>query len=258
MAALQHREVDVFVGKGARGNQAAVVLLDAPIGDNVMQALASEIGLPATAFVTNEPREGAYDIRWFAPEREIALCGHGALAAAHVLRAHSGEECAKLRAKDGRQLEVRAIKGGAELELGLTAIPTGPREIPEIEAILGAAPKKVRWNDNGYALAVFDTAETVRALRPDWKAAKGLGTAQIIATALSDGSNEDIVSRVFSSGKEDAATGSAHAVLASYWCDRLGRDRLSAYQASERGGRLECRIDAERVWIGGEVREVEC
>ena len=47
----------------------------------------------------------------------------------------------------------------------------------------------------------------------------------------------------------------AHAVLATYWCERLGCDSLTAYQASARGGRLSCRLDDESVWIGGALRE---
>ena len=46
-------------------------------------------------------------------------------------------------------------------------------------------------------------------------------------------------------------TGSAHAVLVPYWCERLGRDRLTAYQASARGGYLDCRLEGDRVVLGG-------
>jgi predicted PhzF superfamily epimerase YddE/YHI9 len=50
---------------------------------------------------------------------------------------------------------------------------------------------------------------------------------------------------------EDSVTGSAHAVLAPLWADMLGRDRFSAFQASPRGGRLSCRLERPRVWLGG-------
>ena len=33
--------------------------------------------------------------------------------------------------------------------------------------------------------------------------------------------------------------------------ERLGRDRMSAYQASARGGRLSCRLEGDRVVLGG-------
>ena len=50
---------------------------------------------------------------------------------------------------------------------------------------------------------------------------------------------------------EDPVTGSAHSVIVPYWAERLGRDAFSAWQASERGGRLSCRLDGDRVVLGG-------
>jgi predicted PhzF superfamily epimerase YddE/YHI9 len=50
---------------------------------------------------------------------------------------------------------------------------------------------------------------------------------------------------------EDPVTGSAHSVLAPIWAAKLGRDRVTAFQASARGGRLDCRLDGDRVWLGG-------
>ena len=73
-----------------------------------------------------------------------------------------------------------------------------------------------------------------------------------IATAPGD--ETDVVSRVFAPAAgidEDPVTGSAHAVLAPYWAARLGRDRFTAFQASARGGRLDCTLAGDRVILGG-------
>lgn len=64
----------------------------------------------------------------------------------------------------------------------------------------------------------------------------------------------DFVSRFFAPGvgiDEDPVTGSAHCSLATYWASQLGRDELVGYQASARGGRVQVRLDGERVAIGG-------
>ena len=54
---------------------------------------------------------------------------------------------------------------------------------------------------------------------------------------------------------EDSFTGSAHAALTPFWAARLGRDTLTAHQASARGGDAICRLDGgkagERVWLAG-------
>ncbi|UFH48396.1 PhzF family phenazine biosynthesis protein [Pseudomonas sp. KNUC1026] len=50
---------------------------------------------------------------------------------------------------------------------------------------------------------------------------------------------------------EDPVTGSAHRALAPYWASRLSKNSLHARQVSARGGELWCRVQGERVWIGG-------
>jgi predicted PhzF superfamily epimerase YddE/YHI9 len=63
-----------------------------------------------------------------------------------------------------------------------------------------------------------------------------------------------VVSRVFVPAwgvDEDPVTGSAHAALAPFWAERLARDRFTAYQASRRGGVVDCRIEGERAILGG-------
>ena len=41
---------------------------------------------------------------------------------------------------------------------------------------------------------------------------------------------------------EDPVTGGAHCTLTPYWTRRLGKNELRAYQASQRGGEMICRI----------------
>jgi predicted PhzF superfamily epimerase YddE/YHI9 len=79
-----------------------------------------------------------------------------------------------------------------------------------------------------------------------------LGDILFIATA--PGVETDVVSRVFAPGAgidEDPVTGSAHSILTPYWAERLGRDSFSAYQASARGGHVDCRLAGDRVILGG-------
>ncbi len=47
-----------------------------------MLAIAAEMSLSETAFLSLNTMQ----LRWFTPETEVALCGHGTLATAHVLR----------------------------------------------------------------------------------------------------------------------------------------------------------------------------
>lgn len=46
-------------------------------------------------------------------------------------------------------------------------------------------------------------------------------------------------------------TGSIHTGLAPLWAERLGKNNLVAYQASQRGGVLHCSVLGDRVVISG-------
>jgi len=104
---------------------------------------------------------------------------------------------------------------------------------------------------------VFRTEAEIRALQPDFAVLAGFD--KVIVTA--PGTESDFVSRFFAPSvgiDEDPVTGSAHCTLTPYWAKRLGRPRLSARQASARGGELLCEDRGERVSVAGRaVRYLE-
>ena len=50
---------------------------------------------------------------------------------------------------------------------------------------------------------------------------------------------------------EDPVTGSAHCVLGPYWMEKLGKAKLTGYQASARGGFVHVAIDGGRAVLSG-------
>jgi predicted PhzF superfamily epimerase YddE/YHI9 len=50
---------------------------------------------------------------------------------------------------------------------------------------------------------------------------------------------------------EDPVTGSAHSQLIPFWSDKLGKEKLTAKQLSQRTGVLLCERKGERVLMGG-------
>ena len=80
-----------------------------------------------------------------------------------------------------------------------------------------------------------------------------------MAVDTAPGNSETIASRVFVPYlgiDEDPVTGSAHAALTPYWAKRLGRTEFTALQASSRTGLLHCRLEGERVILGGRCQTV--
>src|SRR5262249_23487661 len=145
------------------------------------QAVAAELNLPATAFLWRELDRFA--LRWFTPLGELALCGHGTLAAAHVLweETHLGRgELARFGSPAGI-LTARTDDGW--VALGFPAPPPAPVEPPaELVRALGVAPIFVGRNRHDYLVAVATEAE-VRALRPDLELLRAVDTRGVTVTA---------------------------------------------------------------------------
>ncbi|MBV9701726.1 MAG: PhzF family phenazine biosynthesis protein, partial [Methylobacteriaceae bacterium] len=123
---------------------------------------------------------------------------------------------------------------------------------PRILAALGKPPAE-SFVARGRTLAIYQSAEDVAALKPDFAAMRQVPGANAIVTAPgSDG--VDFVSRYFAPNygvDEDPVTGSAHCVLTPYWASRLGRNELGARQISPRGGDLLCTLHGDRVTLAG-------
>jgi PhzF family phenazine biosynthesis protein len=76
-------QIDAFSSELFGGNPAAVCPLSHWLSDDQMQSIAAENNLSETAFIL--PEDEHYQIRWFTPNAEVALCGHGTLASAFVV-----------------------------------------------------------------------------------------------------------------------------------------------------------------------------
>lgn len=251
---IPYWHVDAFAARPFGGNQAAVMVLDEWLPDDVLVQIGGENLFAETAFVVRDRTgEADWELRWCTPTYEIALCGHATLASGHILLTRDGGERITFRTRKSGILEV--VKAGGAYELALPAIATQPDTAAnQAEAIrlLGAVPLEVFRSDLGYNIYLYENEAAVRGLAPDIRGLERMGKDQFIVTA--PGEKTDIVSRVFVPGggvDEDSVTGSAHAVLTPYWAKRLGRDSFTAHQASTRGGNLALRLDGDKAWLGG-------
>jgi PhzF family phenazine biosynthesis protein len=253
MTTLPFFQVDAFAERPLTGNPAAVMPLERWLDDALMQAIAAENNLSETAFTVPSDRDDAdFDLRWFTPAAEVELCGHATLAAGHVL-IHA--DPVRFATKSG-VLTVSRRDGILELDLPAAKL-TEVRE-PEMCRALGL-PDLPAWfaeGCNDAAIVELEDEAAVRGLKPDFAA---LSKVSRMAVVTAPGRDEDISSRVFVPYlgiDEDPVTGSAHAALAPYWAKRLGRTAFTALQASARTGLLHCRLEGERVILGGRCHTV--
>ena len=257
-------QIDAFAERAMAGGPAAVMPLDAFLADDVMLAIAAENNLAETAFVVAKA-PGVWDLRWFTPLLEVPLCGHATLASAHALYAHLGFDGPEIGfdTKSGR-LTVKRLADG-RLEMDFPAQP--PRDVPMPEVLadaLGATPSRVVAGP--YLMAIFETPQQVRALRPDLVRVNQIsggatgGRGNLVCAAPGASEGFDVVSRFFAPGSgipEDPATGSAHCIIAPYFTKALGKPELNCFQAYPgRGAHITTRLVGERVKLIGRARTV--
>jgi PhzF family phenazine biosynthesis protein len=245
-----------------QGNGAAVVLLDQPADPGWMQGVAATLNQSETAFLLPWPDQGQacdrWALRWFTPSCEVPLCGHATLAAALAL-VHWGSlapgSATQFLTRSGPlQVAVHGDSAGtAGLELPSSHLM--PCRLPqELAPLLGVEPLQSWQSGLGYwvallpsspGLADLDGPLLARSLGPELS--QGLVLMQEFADAGSRptvlGERADHQLRFFAPGlgiDEDPVTGSAHALVGPWWCERLGRSRVVGWQASKQGGGMVC------------------
>jgi PhzF family phenazine biosynthesis protein len=271
--------VDAFASRPFTGNPAAVCPLPRAADARWMQSVANEMQQAETAFLHRE--EGGPDrfaLRWFTPACEVALCGHATLASAHVLweRGDVARD-ATIRFMTQKSGELRARRhrasGGASGSIELDFPAEIAREaappaalIPALRLPTGRKASFVGQNRMDWLVEIGepDGEATLRALAPDLAALATIKMRGVIVTARASGGVKradaggdaapDFVSRFFAPAAgvpEDPVTGSAHCALAPHWCERLGKQALTGYQASARGGTVGVELAGDRVLLRG-------
>ena len=243
--------VDAFTSQPFAGNPAAVCVLDRWPSEKSMMNLAMENNLSETAFIVKEP-EG-YRLRWFTPGTEVELCGHATLASAFVVLNfyETDRDVVEFNTMSGL-LTIRRKGNLYEMDFPTYELA----EIPVTDAMeraFGIRPIRALLGLD--LVCVFETEEQVRSLAPDQELLKTIEGR--IQNATARGTQTDCVSRSFCpklSIPEDPVCGSAHCQIADYWSCELGRKEIKAYQASKRGGYLDCvMLDNGRIAISGEA-----
>jgi len=87
MKGLTFYIVDVFAEHKYAGNQLAVFRNALGLSSEEMQKITREIGFSETTFIlSDEPRDGGYDVRIFTPGAEVPFAGHPTLGTAYIIR----------------------------------------------------------------------------------------------------------------------------------------------------------------------------
>ncbi len=237
------------------GNTAAVVYRDVMPSTEYMQRVAADLNQPATTFLAPAGDNKHFFVRWFAPDAEIGLCGHGTLAAVIHL---ASETDGKVQLIAGDQKLYGNLIDDVQAEMELDSIlVSGETTIPEgLEEALG---KKIvgYFPTPNKDIVLLESEEDVINMEPNFNALRKIKVFGYAVTA--QGNVADFVSRTLVphvQQLEDHATGSSHAALAPFWSDRLGKTEMKAVQHSPRGGFFKCEVEGHIVRLKGYYQKI--
>jgi PhzF family phenazine biosynthesis protein len=251
---IDYYHVDSFTTEQFKGNPAGVCLLKEELSDSVLLGIAGENGLAETAFIRKVGNN--YGIRWFTPDIEMDLCGHATLASAYVIKKFIDPVCENILFESAAG-SLTVTFDGQLISMDFPKRIPVPAELPEeIYESLSIKPVAV-YRARDYVLLYRSESDirdlTVNRILFD---RINLGAGGVCIT--SQGQSYDFVSRFFSPQAtilEDPVTGSAHCSLIPFWSERLGKQKMTARQVSERSGILYCENGQnDRVFVAGNAR----
>lgn len=257
---LEIYQVDSFTTQAFKGNPAGVCISQEPLNESLMFSIAEEMAVSETAFLALN----TMTLKWFTPEVEVRLCGHGTLATVHVMKEQGLLET-------GDKVVFNTLSG----ELSATVCELSIElDFPSTKLSLDSEPNLALLEHLGIELCQvvsfreFDSKQLIEVsneqvlleLSPNFDALKGMKGRGVVVTALSSNPELDFVSRYFAPWvgvNEDPVTGSAHCALTQHWTEKLNKRSFSAYQASRRGGYMSTELlDNGRIKLIGSATTV--
>ncbi|ATW26296.1 PhzF family phenazine biosynthesis protein [Candidatus Formimonas warabiya] len=283
-------QVDAFTSCPFGGNPAGVVTGAEGLTDHEMQLIAREMNCPETVFILPAAHPQAQiQARFFTPAEEVDLCGHGTIAAFHVLGAEK-----KITLSPGDNVIYQETKAGI-LPVNLLAGPGGDldrvvmgqplptmmgicADVKTVAALLGLAESDLAWRE--LPLQIVSTGlpdlmvpvKNLAALKkavPDFARLaayqKENGFISIHAfTFETEDPAHTVHVRDFAPSvqiNEEAATGTANGALAAYLVTHraLPLDREKIVVTVEQGYVMQrpSEIVAEITHAGGQVLDVK-
>ncbi|WWD09222.1 hypothetical protein V865_007344 [Kwoniella europaea PYCC6329] len=266
------------------GSQAALIIYPSNadsrwLDDRYLLQVAGDFNYTATVHVAPTGEKGEWEIRWFTPKSELALCGHGTLSSSYILfKQHPELDTIQyINPIAGKFQSQRITSSHKEVQISLPSLPLdvirsmghgSPQSHPDAVKLIAALG--VRQTDDVLDISEFKYGSHksfivlirgdvgLRELGVDIRALGEIASGQIIVTQISPETDSDLVirSRMFAPGigiQEDTITGSAHTYLTNYYLlskatqflpPQLQQDTTSlviqATQLSERGGGMKC------------------
>lgn len=259
--------MDVFAEHRFGGNQLAIFPDTDDLDTETMQAIACELNLSETIFITRPKASRNHHVRIFTPKVELPFAGHPLVGAAIYLsmQENTGEIAMEVRAGTVRATVGRK-NGRPEAAIAVPQLPEpGPAsQLADAAAVLSLPAAEIAFPPAAYSAGVpytFVPLKSRDALTRSvldhgvWRAKfRASWAPAIFALTMEDWtSGKDIHGRMFAPGigiSEDPATGSAAAAMAGLLVQLQGPPadgtcKWTLYQGEDMGRPSQIAIETE-------------
>ena len=223
------------------------------------KAIAGENNLSETAFLVDDRRcrRADYDLRWFTPTTEVALCGHATLASGHV-------DPVAARPRPRARALPHARRRACWRSRGRERLPHGASRLDAPRRLGRPRGRFARWAAKRsrpsttlrrYAVALYGSEAEVRALTPGFRGFEGTSATRSPSRprpVTRRRHRQPRLRRAASGIDEDPVTGSAHGR------DRSAMGRTPGSPAHDRllrraraARRMACEVADGRVRVSG-------
>jgi PhzF family phenazine biosynthesis protein len=251
--------LDTFTKEKFKGNPTPICLLEEVLSIQTMHAFAKEFNAPVTAFVEPKNENKIYPIRYFTVTGEIPACGHATLGAAFVLHNQTVGTQITFETIEKIRLQTRKDNGVTFIEYPKFNKTDFVIPIMLMNALDIRNSQTNFFSEELQSLFIeLENENEVKQLSPDFKMLLESTDKikEVVVMSKAENQNYDFVLRSFCPWigiDEDPVTGSVHSVLGQFWQERLNKNVLVAFQASQRGGQIFIKQLQNTVEIGGHV-----
>ena len=272
MPDYQVKIVDAFTTRRYAGNPCGVVTRAEGLTDVQMQAIARELNLSETAFVTPSQR-ATFRVRFFTPAHEIPLAGHPTIATMHTLVEDGRIDLSKGPQRISQELNIGVlpvdIALDAEKNVRIVMTQAKPEFLRRLDRnvfaqalgispadMLQDVPAHVVSTGTPQAMVPVKSLDVLKRLKPNYQHLTDLEelgeyfSVHVFALETFDGAHRAHSRHYLASqGFEDPVTGSASGAMAAYlWKYGLVREpRYTVEQGHIMGrpGIVEVEVDAD-------------
>ena len=167
--------INAFTNQPTGGNPAGLVINPPPLTDQQMQWITKHLNVSETAFITPS-NHADYRIRFFAPDREVDLCGHATIATFYTLAAK------KLLPQDKDIIHLTQETNVGILPIEITIKNRQPAKVMMIQAT--PVIQNISYSYKEIASILSIPSDEIDSSLPQQKVSTGLYTLPIKLTSL--------------------------------------------------------------------------